>query len=1429
MFEGFLVLFGLATAAYVLLGPLIAMLTAGSASRRAQALEKRVLDLEVELARERAARRYAESRALAQPTAAAYPEPAAQRPLVAPPQAQLASPAAAAPQGPLALPAAPQLAAAPDLANTLSETSETASPAVAPPVAPAQALETAAQPPPPAEAQELPVAASAPTPPPVASAEPSSLEEQLGLTWLTRIGAGAFVLGALFFFKYAVDNEWIGPLGRVAVGGLVGLVLLALAELTAARSRPSFVQILTGIGLAVLFAAVWSGSTLYGLFDPTLAFIAATVVLLLGAALALRRKGELILIVTLLAGFANPIVLSTGQDRPTELFGYLLLITSISLFVATRLGFRYVPWLAVLGTTVLFGGWYVRFFDIHDLRDNPYLDAPEAMLVGAYYDLGARVVPLCAAGLFAAEWVVAALFGKRNGAPPSQTKSLGLAGLVLAHGAAALLLYDTPRLLAFIAIGLAIASIVALTLLDAVALLLVPMGAAFLAFVVVSADVSGDTRATLVTLLGVWTFVYLLGFVRGTGDQLGDALRGAIDPKAALRAFTGLGLFVLLATLLLVAEHASLLVLILAMSSFAALHIALRSGLVLGLLGASVATATLVLAASGVVLAQLDGQQVAVDPVFLGATALWALTYVVTVGVRALRHREVNWTFALTGSIAVLAFLGTALLSTGDDVPTLRALLTAASGVVDLAFGLVLLRAVPGERDPAAIVLGQALALFAAALAFGLSGAPVTVLWAALGAVCAAIAARTRAPIWLGFASLFFFAALIRLGAVDVVAADEASHRYFSSLGREGSPLPVVVWNPRAYSLFGISVAALLSGWLLARGAKAASPDVTRGGLRAMAMVATGLGYLLLITLAISEARSAFTDYPAFPTVFLDNAEWYAFSDAWHTAMDAQQGSLSMLTTLILGLSAAGLLVAGFAVRDAFHRIMGLVLFVVTVAKLALWDVWNVERLYQIILLTGVGALLVAGGFLYARFGARIVALMREDDPESKSRTPSPRPLPPGAGPAALALILLAASSARAEGVADLSHYEQSLSISGISAPGDYRFDVDVALYQSSKARELLADLRIQGPDGVEVPYVLQTVSPPRPPTLLHAILLDPGVLPDGGVEATFSLTGENRRHCRAVLQVDGDTFLRRVRVETAENRGQFALLSEGAYVYRVPAAEGRVENLAIDYPASEKPYLRITLLPGPSPKDGTSTRDYEPSLRIQGADVGCYTPDAMDPVTWVPLPIESISKDPGNKRTIVSLDAGTQGIPLDALRLNIETAEFSRQVSVKSTAFKAVWPDVGGGIIYRVAPREGFVLTSTRLPISQTRKRWYQIVIDDEDSPPLVIRSVEGEVRNREVILRASAGGAHTLYVGNPTGQSPYYDLKTILDRAERDRAPATVSLGPASPSPLFGAVDAPKDQPWTEQNRTTIGVVLGVVLVGLALWTMGLLRKSS
>src|SRR5262249_33532341 len=51
----------------------------------------------------------------------------------------------------------------------------------------------------------------------------ANLEDRIGGSWFNRIGVLCLCLAVAFFLKYAFDNQWIGPAGRVSIGVIIGL------------------------------------------------------------------------------------------------------------------------------------------------------------------------------------------------------------------------------------------------------------------------------------------------------------------------------------------------------------------------------------------------------------------------------------------------------------------------------------------------------------------------------------------------------------------------------------------------------------------------------------------------------------------------------------------------------------------------------------------------------------------------------------------------------------------------------------------------------------------------------------------------------------------------------------------------------------------------------------------------------------------------------------------------------------------------------------------------------------------------------------------------------------------------------------------------------------------------------------------------------
>src|SRR6185503_14920482 len=205
-----------------------------------------------------------------------------------------------------------------------------------------------------------PAPAELPLPPPVR--EPPRLETKVGLAWVNRIGAVTLALGVAFAFKYAVDSQWIGPAGRVALGVLAGLAALAAADRTWRGGQKTYAQGIAGLGIAILYLSFYASFGFYHLLESGFAFILMVVTTAMAGALALRYDAPAIAALGLLGGYATPLLLSTGEDRPWTLFSYVLILNLGALAAARFRKWRSLEALAFVATIILYGGWMADRF-----------------------------------------------------------------------------------------------------------------------------------------------------------------------------------------------------------------------------------------------------------------------------------------------------------------------------------------------------------------------------------------------------------------------------------------------------------------------------------------------------------------------------------------------------------------------------------------------------------------------------------------------------------------------------------------------------------------------------------------------------------------------------------------------------------------------------------------------------------------------------------------------------------------------------------------------------------------------------------------------------------------------------------------------------------------------------------------------------------
>jgi uncharacterized membrane protein len=199
------------------------------------------------------------------------------------------------------------------------------------------------------------------TPRPQAAA-PDHLENLIGGHWLNRIGILAVFIGISFFLKYAFDNNWIGPSGRVAIGILLGALMLPWSHWLLGRGYPYFSEGIAALGQAILLLSLWAGCRYYTVFSREVGFAGMVLVTVTIAAVALGRDSQRIAMLSMLGGFLTPLLVSTGRDEQIALFAYIFILCAGLLIMAWRRDWRWLAPISFVLTQFYFWGWYDAFY-----------------------------------------------------------------------------------------------------------------------------------------------------------------------------------------------------------------------------------------------------------------------------------------------------------------------------------------------------------------------------------------------------------------------------------------------------------------------------------------------------------------------------------------------------------------------------------------------------------------------------------------------------------------------------------------------------------------------------------------------------------------------------------------------------------------------------------------------------------------------------------------------------------------------------------------------------------------------------------------------------------------------------------------------------------------------------------------------------------
>lgn len=165
--------------------------------------------------------------------------------------------------------------------------------------------------------------------------EATSIE--LFISWLkedfmVKLGAFLLLIGLGWFVSYAFANNWIGEMGRIMLGLITGVMIIAVG-VWRIETKPQQGSIFTVLGSATIILTLYAAREMYDLFTPAAALIMmfASVAFVAYVSVRYNRRATA-LAGLILAGFAPLLTASPAPDI-FGLFLYLLVVVLGTLWV----------------------------------------------------------------------------------------------------------------------------------------------------------------------------------------------------------------------------------------------------------------------------------------------------------------------------------------------------------------------------------------------------------------------------------------------------------------------------------------------------------------------------------------------------------------------------------------------------------------------------------------------------------------------------------------------------------------------------------------------------------------------------------------------------------------------------------------------------------------------------------------------------------------------------------------------------------------------------------------------------------------------------------------------------------------------------------------------------------------------------------------
>jgi len=331
-----------------------------------------------------------------------------------------------------------------------------------------------------------------------------------------------------------------------------------------------------------------------------------------------------------------------------------------------------------------------------------------------------------------------------------------------------------------------------------------------------------------------------------------------------------------------------------------------------------------------------------------------------------------------------------------------------------------------------------------------------------------------------------------------------------------------------------------------------------------------------------------------------------------------------------------------------------------------------------------------------------------------------------------------------------------------IDVPANGLIRINLPAETLDASRPDLGDVRILDSAGREVPYLIDRPMPRRESALRSQELrtaLEP-------TATRITLTTGTKSLLKGVTfeTPPGVEFIKAVQVEGSHDGQQWRQLTTGKPIFKMT---GGAANLDVSFPAGVWEFLRLTI-------------DDSRTAAVPFTGVQLRVAETKAPVE--PLPISIKSRDESLGVTRLAVDLGATNLMIASLRIETPDPLFARLVTIgiPELANDNIREQTLCTVsIYRVDVNDK-IESHLEIPIDmQIRGRELIVLINNGDSPPIVINAVGADRRVTQLVFLAHEPGGYQLLCGNTQCATPRYDLAELSDKL---KSAAVIEMRPAS-----------------------------------------------